>query len=279
MESLPKPMGCYVGELRERWQFPSDHLPIGLTLKDLQIASWNVLNALYVEPWIETQGLKRSQIVKEHYYIEGTKLTYRDQRVAQTIRTMALRSRSLFCLQECSKAFIEELRLPAHFEVLFDGERAVVYSKEKLKLIDIKTPSGIFGHVPDQTVQDLLFQDFEQNLLRIINVHIPGEPDKPSRYEFAGYLKKTFNPQLTTLCSGDMNFNELEMEEALRALDLPFSVLSPYCTNISPITHISKAIDHFLLYLKQPIPISLTPPEELLGGLSRMVELLHPKIL
>ena len=67
-------MGTYVGELQEKWQFPSDHLPIGMTFEDLHIASWNVLDAKYMD-WVmekDSQGLKRSMIGEEHVYIEGS---------------------------------------------------------------------------------------------------------------------------------------------------------------------------------------------------------------
>src|SRR5579872_6905049 len=50
MPSL-QPKGVYVGELQELWQFPSDHLPIGMTFDDLHFVSWNVLDAEYMS-WV-----------------------------------------------------------------------------------------------------------------------------------------------------------------------------------------------------------------------------------
>src|SRR5262245_28568615 len=40
MTPILQPIGTYVGELQEKWQFPSDHLPIGMTFEDHHIASW-----------------------------------------------------------------------------------------------------------------------------------------------------------------------------------------------------------------------------------------------
>src|SRR5262245_39874654 len=66
-----EPKGTYVGKLQEKWQFPSDHLPIGMTMDGLNIASWNVLDASFMR-WMtekDSQGLKHSMIVDEHIYI------------------------------------------------------------------------------------------------------------------------------------------------------------------------------------------------------------------
>ena len=48
-----------MGELHEKWQFPSDHLPVGIEVDGVKIISWNVLNNVYME-WVTTkdsQGL------------------------------------------------------------------------------------------------------------------------------------------------------------------------------------------------------------------------------
>ena len=86
-----QPMGTYVGELyvgelQEKWQFLSDHLPIGMTIDDLNIVSWNVLDAEYMS-WItkNEQGLSRSMITDEHVYIGDSKLTIRDKHVVDLI--------------------------------------------------------------------------------------------------------------------------------------------------------------------------------------------------
>ena len=115
-------------------------------------------------------------------------------------------------------------------------------------------------------------------LLRLINGHLPGDPTKPGRFEFAQYLAKTFDPTVTTLAMGDMNFDELEMSGAMsRAFHnhSPFSLYSPYCTNISPYVFKSKAIDHFLVYSPNQSSVVLSTPDEIMPGLAHLVALLQ----
>lgn len=51
IESSPELERVYVGKVHEKWQFPSDHLPIGATIGDFNIATWNVLNNVYLN-WV-----------------------------------------------------------------------------------------------------------------------------------------------------------------------------------------------------------------------------------
>ena len=51
-----------MGELQEKWQFPSDHLPVGMNLDGLKIASWNVLNPLYMN-WVIEKNSKDQNVV------------------------------------------------------------------------------------------------------------------------------------------------------------------------------------------------------------------------
>ncbi len=59
VQPMLQPMGTYVGELQEKWQFPSDHLPIGMTFEDLHFASWNVLDAEYMS-WVTEKKFSRT---------------------------------------------------------------------------------------------------------------------------------------------------------------------------------------------------------------------------
>jgi endonuclease/exonuclease/phosphatase family metal-dependent hydrolase len=286
------PMGTYVGELQERWQFPSDHLAIGMTFDDLHIASWNILDAEAMD-WVtkeNSQGISRSMIAEEHIYIGDSELTIRDQHVAQIVRQMLIHPthpRSILGLQECSDAFLEELltHLPANFELIADKGNAMIIDRNVFEIVDVKAVAGVYSASPNRTFQDITLRRLDNGeLLRFLNTHIPGDPQGPGRYEFARYLADTFNPLLPTIALGDMNFNEVEMSDALRQAFVrgrqPFSVYSPYCTNISPYIFISKAIDHFLVYNPEKSSLQLDQPDEVIPGLQKIVDLLSegPKI-
>ncbi len=280
-----QPMGGhYVGLLHEKWRFPSDHLPIGMTFDGLRIFSWNVLDAEYID-WVfrDSQGLNGSLITDEHVYFENSKLTVRDRHVVDKIleQLSSGYSRDVLSLQECSEAFLAELRarLPSDFELVSSYGEAIVFDKRRLELITAKSVAGIFADQPERTIQELALRRVDDGqTLRLINVHLPGDPDKPARVEFAQYLQRTFNADVTTIAMGDMNFNELEMKDALsKAFQTPpFSIYTPYCTNISPRTFVSKAIDHFIVYdANDTDSVILNTPVELMPELPAIVGLLE----
>lgn len=275
------PRGTYVGELQEKWQFPSDHLPVGMTLDGLKIGSWNVLNPVYMD-WVidkNSQGLSRSQIAMENVYLPGQKITVREARVIDDLLLMMERGQSLLSLQECGYPFLNELeaRLPAHLQLIREKEgfskdqNSVIYDTRKLELIEKKIPQEVFSQ-DKRPFMDLLFTRKDgKEPIRIINAHLPGDPMGPARYEFASYVEKADIPGISTVALGDMNFNELEMQDAFKGG--AFTVHTPYCTNISPNVFISKAIDHFMVHSSGSV--SLQKPDEVYSGLSRTVALLE----
>ncbi len=282
-----RPMGTYVGELQEKWQFPSDHLPIGMTLGDIHFASWNVLDSNYMD-WVtekNSQGLSRSMLADEHIYIEGTGLTVRDQHVVDLILEMTnhpTHPKQLINLQECSDPFMAELakQLPPHFTVIAAEGNAVVIDQRKFIVQKAHSVKGLFHDEPERTIQEVTLYPIDGTQtepLRIINCHIPGDPTKPARYEFARYLAESFDPSATTIAAGDMNFNELEMSDALQQAFGPTaetpSLHTPYCTNISPVIFHSKAIDHMVVHSKKK-PI-LHTFEEVMIGLTHTAQLLN----
>jgi len=271
--------GTYVGKLAERWQFPSDHLPIGILIDDLSITSWNVLNSKYMW-WVtkkDSQGLQNSMLVDEHVYIGKTKLTIRDQHIVELILEMInhpTHPRNIIGLQECGVPFLKELssRLPSRFTVIIHGGNGVILDKTLFEIIK-ECEVKIFSNEPKRSLQEILLKEKStKKTIRLINVHIPGDPTKPSRFEFTHYLADIFDPEITTIAMGDMNFNELEMKEALIQPN-DYTVYSAYCTNISPYTFYSKAIDHFIVHSRSLV--DLNTPEQVLKGLEQTVELLQ----
>ena len=284
-----QPRGTYVGKVEELWQFPSDHLPIGMTMDDIHIVSWNVLDADYMS-WVtekDSQGLKRSMIVDEHIYIQGTSLTVRDLHIVDMILQMishATHPKSLIALQECNKAFLKELiaRLPLGLEVISHKGEGFIIDTKVYTILHAKEVIGVFSETPKGGFQEILLQNnISGEKLRLLNSHLPGDPLHPARFEFTQYLAKTFDPSEATIAMGDMNFNEFEMEQSLLLAfgeQSPFTLHSSYCTNIIPFAFTSKVIDHFLVYLPSRIQIELNSPEEVMIGLSPMVDLLEPDV-
>lgn len=232
-----------------------------------------------------SQGLQKSMLSAEHLYIGKTKLTLRDQHVIHILLEMITHPthpRSILGLQECGVPFLKELRLklPSNFVVLANGGNGVIIDADRFEIIQ-EDAVKIFSNEPKRTIQNIVLQDIaSRHYFRLINVHIPGDPDKPGKIEFTNYLANSFDSSITTIAMGDMNFNELEMKEALTLAFLenasPFSLYAPYSTNVSPDNFHSKAIDHFLVYLSsQALEVELNIPDELFLSLQSSVTLLN----
>ncbi|MBP9841902.1 MAG: hypothetical protein KBC64_05700 [Simkaniaceae bacterium] len=259
---LKDPMGVSVGELQEQWRFPSDHLPIAMQFDHLNIASWNVLDSDYMDWVIEKnhQGLARSLIADEHVYIDNSKLTRRDLHTARLVMEMIqhpTKPRDIIALQECNRAFVQTLQpqLPSNYKIIVHHGDAFILNMDKFDIIEAKGVAGLFSESSVRSIQQIsLFRKDNQEILHIINGHLPGDPTKPARFEFANYLAALQETHVedTIIAMGDMNFNEVEMEGALKLAygraTSPYSMVSPYCTNISPYVFHSKAIDHFFIY-------------------------------
>lgn len=279
-----EPMGTYVGELQEQWQFPSDHLPIGMSLGDLNFASWNVLDAEYMGWVIEknSQGLSRSMIADEHVYIGDSKLTVRDRHVVDLILGMLehpSHPKHLLSLQECGEPFLAELqaRLPFNYSVVSHDGNAMVVDLLHFEVVEAKSVANVFSNEPERAIQDVILKSKDSGeIFHLVNGHLPGDPSKPARFEFVQYLEKTFDPNITTIAMGDMNFNELEMADALKQTfsdsSQPFSLYSPYCTNISPFAFNSKVIDHFFVHSTKNAVIH--DPNQVMIGLDSTAKLL-----
>ena len=117
---------------------------------------------------------------------------------------------------------------------------------------------------------------------RILNSHIPGDPNLPGRYEFADYVYRQDRTSVTTIALGDMNFNRDEMADAFQRAAMSsgekngFINTSSYWTNVGPnfqageLFH-RKTIDH--IFIDNPTAIGLSP-DDVLSGLQEMIDLL-----
>lgn len=271
----------FVGELHEKWQFPSDHLPVGVEVDGVKIISWNVLNNAYME-WVTTkdsQGLNGSMISDLDKVVKPNGLTQRDLYVADLVVQMT-KSGHVVALQECGMPFLEALqeKLPSQWQmvrsfdnrvdqdvVLYDGSR-LTYQPERSEV-----STTAYASAPGRPIQNVYFTQG----LRIVNGHIPGDPTLPVREEFANYVRRHHAGGQTTVALGDNNFERDEMISAYEAAGFKnYSVHSPWKTNIDPYGKFSKGIDHlFVTGAKSSYDLS---PDDVLpnGNLRETISLL-----
>jgi endonuclease/exonuclease/phosphatase family metal-dependent hydrolase len=265
-----------VGELHEKWRFPSDHLPVGIEVNGIRVISWNVLNNAYIE-WVtdkDSQGLNGSMISDLNVPINDAGLTMRDVLVVDMVQTMMAQGQ-VVALQECSQPFLQHLqeRLPSHWGLVKSFEQrpdqdVILYRKTQLTYQSAlsETTQSAYPSVPGRPIQNAYFSNQAGRDLRLINSHIPGDPDKPCREEFAHYVHGQHREGAITIALGDNNFERDEMIEAYRNAGFSdFSLHSPWKTNIDPETKQSKGIDH-LFVVGEDTSRDLKPDEVLIGG-------------
>jgi len=277
----------FVGELHEKWRFPSDHLPVGVEVNGVRVISWNVLNNAYME-WVtdkDSQGLNGSMISDLNVVINENGLTNRDVIVADMVLNM-MEKGHVVALQECSEPFLQHLqaKIPSNWNLVksFNAKQTdqdvILFNKDQITYQPSfsETTKSAYPSFPGRPLQNACFSNTLGQNMRIINSHIPGDPTKPGREEFARYVQQQHQEGSITIALGDNNFERHEMLDAYRKAGFTdFSLHSPWKTNIDPYTKESKTIDHFFV-IGNENSRDLKPDEVLVGGnLPETIDLLN----
>lgn len=286
LESLST-RSVYVGALREKWTFCSDHLPVGTKVKEadkgsFHIGSWNVLNEAFMN-WVEqdSQGLAGSKLIENHYKPSDVSgLTLREEECISLIIHMLTdqgAAKDILLLQECGWHFTIELiarlqREHPHIGVVkhtadyyVKDQNLILYNKDKFRFVSGDVSLFEFPESSEGRPRPFLTATLESQqsgrVYKIINVHLPGNPEKNAPEEFAEAIKRREDGDQVILAGGDMNFDERRVRVGF---DKVFGrdqsqqyqqSASQYNTNITPKTWpegalTSKCIDH--IYFKDP---------------------------
>jgi len=291
LASIPVLERIYVGALQERWQFPSDHLPIGVSVTDanssFRVVSWNVLNSAYMK-WIydNSQGLAESSLTKEDIPIKENGLTLREQHAIDSLLFMIEFSSNIICLQECSERFIHELQLqlPFHMKIVRSSDAAVknqnivLYDGLLFELIEKNLHAGVFTSEPSRPLMEVVLES-QGIRTRIFNAHLRCDALMPQRFELAHFVSSRKKKEEITVVLGDLNVDQKEMKEAFAPHDSSHGFLSfsPYKTTVSPELE-SKTIDHIFIDSGDNIlKMRENLPNEMLVGMQDIVDLLNNK--
>lgn len=270
----------FVGELHEKWQFPSDHLPVAVEIDGKKVISWNVMNSAYME-WVvekDSQGLNGSMLTDLDIPVGSNGLTQRDVLIADMVQQMS-QNGEVIALQECSLPFLEHLegKLGASWGMVrsFEGNRVdqevVLYHRDHFSYLPecSETSSQVYPSFPGRPVQRVSLEGAEGSIFQVINTHIPGDPNLPGREEVARYAERYHRDDRVTIVLGDNNFERHEMLDAFfKAGFSNFSLHSPWKTNIDPYSKESKGIDHFFV-IGHKTSVDLRP-EDFLPGDERL---------
>lgn len=278
--------GPYVGELQERWEFPSDHLPVGAAVDGMEIASWNVLNTLYID-WVykNTQGLSRSQITQQNFRVGETALTLREVTVAKDLVSMInhrTNPKSIIALQECGEVFLSHLTsvLPSNWKIVYSAtdakdQNVILYNSDVVTYLPEESsfPTDAFPCNPGRSLMDVTFKNnLTGKKYQVINSHVPGDPALPGRYEFVNYVVTHSKKDTVNIALGDINFDQYEMQEAFDRVNKQHSFINHvhYDTNVGLDLH-SKQIDH--IFVQNADSALSRNPNEVLLGLQKTVDL------
>lgn len=244
----------FVGELGKAWRFPSDHLPIGITVNGLRFAHWNILDTNYLH-YIEnnSQGLKDSLIMElNRPSAKNSELTLREELVLEQVMSLIKNPtspRSLLSLQETSATFLEVLKreLPKNLSLLtsFSNDIAdgdiFIYDNEIFEFKDLY--SQRYQCQPGNVMMALTLQERStEQQYRIIQSHVPGGPvhSESARKEFTALIMECYDPNSITVILGDMNhppqyfLEEFERHAAANSTKQPYrNIKIPYPTHIN----------------------------------------------
>jgi endonuclease/exonuclease/phosphatase family metal-dependent hydrolase len=259
-----------VGELGEKWQFPSDHLPVAATIGNVNIALWNTLNTRYIyHIHANHQGLKGSLITTANVQKDpSSRLTCREEMIVDMVLEMADHPetpRGLIALQEIGEEIFKELqrRLPTKMVCVttFPNDLAngdiFLYDRNQFDYVSLC--SDCYQVRPQNTYMTLTLQEKETgSLFRFIQSHVPGGPaaSAPARKEWAEDILLNFDPDSVTIVMGDMNrspdYFQKDLQTVAEEFGLerhPFKNLwIPYPTHIDTYQRASW-IDNFFIYL------------------------------
>ncbi|NGX43085.1 MAG: hypothetical protein K940chlam7_01376 [Chlamydiae bacterium] len=258
-----------VGELGEKWVFPSDHLPVGATIGNIHLAAWNTLNTRYIYHILTNQqGLRESLIVSTNIPTEENKtLTVRENLIVDQILEMIdhpKHPRSLIAIQETGLDLFEELkkRLPKHMITVtaYPGGLGCgdifIYDSTIFEWVSLR--SGLYQARPCNAYMTLTLLEKQTSILyHFVQSHVPAALgiSGPARRELAGEIIGNFDASAITVVMGDMNrspdffIQDLKVAAEEEGLDCqPFANLwIPYPTHID--THRRASwIDNLFLY-------------------------------
>lgn len=287
----------FIGEAGSKWHFPSDHLPVGLSIDHIHIASWNILNKNYLH-YIEsnTQGLKNSLIMQTHVPLEEKGgLTVREMMILQSIFELIehkTHPRSLIALEETSEDLLAALRevLPSHFSIMTPfkdepiSQDIFLYDRHIFDFVDLNSVK--YEPKCSHSIMTLTLKERSSGkIYRFIQSHVPFSPQHSlsSRMKFAKEVCSQYDPALTIVVMGDMNHLPAIIDRDLKMRAREINLTSPYKSiSIAYPTHVDTRqqatwIDNFFVYTPfDDSSISATcDPKELLDGLEAVIEVLQ----
>ncbi len=284
----------FVGELGEGWRFPSDHLPIGMSINGLNFTNWNILNTAYLGYILSnTQGLKDSLIMETNRIGQDPRLTQREEIILDQVLTLLQHPtspRSLLSLQETGEAFWEVLkeRLPPNFKTTttFPNDLAhgdvFIYNSDLFEYMSLQ--SETYTCNPTNTMMSLTLKERSSGQqYRFIQSHVPGGPvhSDPARAEFADFVMKQFDSSMVLVVMGDMNrppddfLNNFARSAEKYSMEQPYkNAAIPYPTHIN--THQEASwIDNLFFFTPSEMPVEISKENSFFPSVQETINLLQ----
>jgi endonuclease/exonuclease/phosphatase family metal-dependent hydrolase len=283
----------FVGELGDQWQFPSDHLPVGMSINGIHFANWNILNTDYLNH-IEAndQGLKYSLIMEANCPGKDPRLTRREEILLKQVMSLLqhpTQPRSVLSLQETGAAFWEVLKeqLPTNYKTVtaFPDDLAhgdvYIYDGDLLEFEELQS-QRYEGSV--NTMMALTLKERSSgNEYRFIQSHVPGGPirSEPARKELADFVMRNYDPNKSVVIMGDMNRPPRDFLENFARKAEEYSMEQPYTNAWIPYpTHINTHceaswIDNIFFAVPEGTRVEIAKEDTFFPALQQTIDLLN----
>jgi len=294
LSDLESEASRYVGELGDKWLFPSDHLPVGASVGPLSVTSWNILNTKFLHHIASNdQGLLNSSIIGYDIpFGDESSLTFRENNVVMNIISMVVDDihfpRNVVAIQECNNSVLDALRkrFPDNIDIStpFDGGlrddngEAIIYNSSLFEYIGSNT--YVYQAKRGNSIFDVTLRERKSgDIYRIINSHVPGGPYSIKALdEFGDYLISNYDDKHVMIVMGDLNasYSAIAKVLSVKGIDQQYRyVESGYPSHIDTRRN-AVTFDHIFVSVGKNSNITYKSKDayEVLHGLGGIVDLL-----
>lgn len=219
-----------------KWTYPSDHLPVFGQVNGLRIATFNILNSLYVDHLLSVQGWSESYIVRSERErsLVFSGFSYREEEICRKSVRLLREDPSVeaVCIQECSdrmfhllKNVLEPLKIAV---ILGDGKRknhvVTLVNTELYSVLDVQIIPVFQRYIKEKEqwfwdiwrpAVDLVLEEKPNtiripNRFRVMNLHISSAGQTPDYKiarlcEVSAYIARSSFAKGPTITCGDFN--------------------------------------------------------------------------
>ena len=223
----------------KKWNFPSDHLPIGTTFyvdnKKINIITWNILNNSYISYILDK---KNTQLIGNNECMLNSNIpskihegiSLRDSKVLDILEDI-IKYNDIICLQEVNIELLKFIRLICkenssniytrsdfYDESIIDGQ--ITIFKHKYEFVEGSVDFYTPGKKLTNSILSLELKISENIIFDVINTHVPFKQFD----ELYSYIKEKESDNL--IICGDFNIGLKDIDKISKDIKITNTYLS-----------------------------------------------------